>query len=242
MANFSLDTFRAQLQRPARGHLFRCQITPNGLLTGVQFPQFFVQTRTSGKSLFSQSPDSWLLCRSIELPEIMVETGEISYFTRTIKYPGKRSFGPLILTFTNTVDYRIREAFELWNHLLHSPINNMGATFDVWSTHEKFGATMKDSAGTRPTQRPLDLTATIDVIHYDGVARPDGSLENAQPIYSYQFVQAFPTAIGPLSFSYDNDTEIQTFTVTFAYTHMVPTAQDATVAFAGPSQVFSDEI
>jgi hypothetical protein len=57
----------------------------------------------------------------------------------------------------------------------------------------------------------LDFTATITIQHYD---------VTGELIYQYKFFNAFPSNVGPLTFAYDNDAEIQAFDVQFAYNYM----------------------
>lgn len=210
--SFSITSFKGAMSRPARSHLFNCKITCSSKLAG--FSTIFNENFGAGASVATKS----LLCRAATIPEMVVDVGELYFFTRAVKYPSRRTFAPLTLTFYNTEDYELRYAFEQWNGLLNSYRGNMGVTFDSEGTD-----TLQSSNGI--LGRANDITGTITLTPHsvtefsaDGVTPP--SYTGSSPLYTYKFVEAFPSSIGALSFSYDNDAEIQTFDVTFQYNYM----------------------
>lgn len=199
MAQFSISTLRGAISNPARSHLFRCVITPSGLINSVQS----IFTEAFG---ISTGETRSYLCKAVTLPEMSVETGEVYYFTRAIKYPTRRRYAPITFTFFNTTDYSLRKAFETWNELLLGPTLNIGmVTNDV----------IPRSLGN--LNRSTEGTATIQIQHYDGTDL--NATKNPKLIREYTVFQAYPSSVGPLTFSYDNDTEIQTFDVTMEYTY-----------------------
>lgn len=141
------------------------------------------------------------LCKMATLPEMTIETGEVYYFTRAIKYPVRRRYTPVTLTFFNTTDYTLRNAFEKWSEVLLNPSQNVG----FWELGDK--------------QRSVDGTATVKITHYGQDYSPTNLTHNS--LREYTFFHAYPSSIGPLTFSYDNDTEIQTFDVTLEYSYFV---------------------
>jgi len=183
LTRFSVDKLKSVISSPARSHLFRCFITPSGLIRNAE--SIFTEAFGVGASVDAKS----YLCKSASLPEMTVETGEVYYFTRAVKYPVRRRYSPLTLTFFNTTDYVLRKAFERWNDRLINSVFNVG---------------------TVPEKRSTDGTADIQIQHYSG----EDTL-----LREYKFYNAYPSAVGPLTFSYENDTEIQTFDVTIEYTH-----------------------
>lgn len=194
MAQFSISTLRGAISNPARSHLFRCLITPSGLINSS------LSIFTEAFGIGTGETRSYL-CKIATIPELVVETGEVYYFTRAVKYPTRRRYTPLTLTFFNTTDYTLRKAFEKWSHVLLNPSENTGFL------------------GFAGSQRSTEGTATIQVQHYDGTSL--SSTRKPNLIRDYTFYQAYPSSIGPLMFSYDNDTEIQTFDVTMEYNYFV---------------------
>ena len=192
MAQFSISTLRGAISNPARSHLFRCLITPSGLINSPL--SIFTQAFGLGNDAQTRS----YLCKIATIPEMVVETGEVYYFTRAVKYPTRRRYTPLTLTFFNTTDYTLRKAFEQWNEELLQARNNIGAF----------------------AKRSTETMATIQVQHYDGTSLVPLT-HKPNLIRQYTFYQAYPSSIGPLMFSYDNDTEIQTFDVTMEYNYFV---------------------
>lgn len=197
--HFSIDNFRGAFTRPARGHRFLCSIT-----TPVGSPIKFV----------SDDKVSYL-CKSSALPSATIDTIELSYYTRNIKIPGKRTFSPITLTFLHHENYKIRTRFESWVNLLNDPEDNVRLiSYD-------------------------QLFATLTLVHY----AQQGKLESAKKIVfnsekklneevtynyvtgeaneiaRYDLYKAFPTSLGGLQFSHDND-DIQTFDVEFQYQDM----------------------
>lgn len=178
-ARFSVDKFIGNFTNPARGVKFECQITLGDISLAREGTVL---------SPFGSLPSPIThTCFSATLPEISVETGELNYFTRPVRYPGRRMFAPITLSFYNTEDYVLRRAFEQWNFLLVSPIDNLGFA---------------------ERSRAADLSGVMVLTHYS---------EKDVPISLYEFRGIFPVTVGALNFNYNNDSEIQTFDVTFAY-------------------------
>jgi len=204
-ASFSILNLQAALRKPARGHLFRCVVTPRV----KPISDYFTETTA-------------LLCKATTVPSWTVEATELSYFTRQISIPGKRTFQPLTLTFLHSQQYSSRVGFEQWNRLLNDPAAN-SRTITGTDLYSTITITQYDSV--------IDPLATLAISIAKGIIKPGGTLSDvaeiaiselikAQPIATYTLYDAFPTSIGGLQFSYDNDAEIQTFDVEFRYQHM----------------------
>lgn len=182
---FSINKFRTAIGAPARSFLFTCQITPSAFLQ-TKSSEVFPNKQPNG--IFNDT-DGMLPCLSVTIPEIIIESVNLSYFSRAVKIPGKRTFNDLTLKFLNTEDFNLRTGFENWNYLLGEPETNRTIT---------------------PSTTRSDLTATIKVEQY--------SLTH-ELIKTYTFYEAFPVTVGPFTLSYDGDGENQTFDVTMAYNY-----------------------
>lgn len=107
--SFSLNQFREQVGRRggfARSHVFTCNIVGNPLFKD-----------------FEKNKD-FLFCKAVTLPSFTVNTEELKFFTRPVKFPGARTFEPLRLTFFNTNDFIVRHLFEKWNNTLNAFASN----------------------------------------------------------------------------------------------------------------------
>lgn len=113
--SFSINQFREQVNARggfARSHVYICKVI---------HPLF---------KNYEKDKD-FLFCRSVALPSFSVNTEEIKFFTRSIKFPGARTaFEPARLTFYNTNDFKLRKKFELWNNLLNAFYANVRGGFD----------------------------------------------------------------------------------------------------------------
>lgn len=190
MASFSIEKFKSAIGTPARSHLFRCTVTPAaaGLL-----PYF--------------NADASFLCKAVTLPSATVETTELSYFSRAVKIPSRRTYAPITLTFYLSEDYKLRAGFEQWSNALNAYDENQRGT--------------------------LPFYGTITLVHYSSVATsPDAAKNedaNIPTLATYTLQSAFPTTVSGLQFSYDNDAEIQTFDVEFQYQYLTITLDGRTI-------------
>lgn len=182
---FSINKFRTAIGAPARSFLFTCQITPGEFLKSSSASAVSIDR----PSKIFDDPDAMFKCLSVGIPEIIIESVNLSYFSRNVKIPGKRTFNDVTLKFLNTEDFNLRNGFENWNYLLAEPEINHTRT---------------------PSTSRNDLTGTLLIQQY--------SLTH-ELIKTYTFYEAFPISVGPLTLSYDADSENQTFDVTMAYNY-----------------------
>lgn len=179
----SITAFKEAIQREgglSTGLLFLCQITGG-----------------SGTNLSDQQV---LLCKSLNMPAMQVDTVPLKYFTRTVTLPGSRQYAPLTATFIATNDYKIRAYFMNWLNLINGTINN-----------------------TRSGDVPYGtLTVTVyfgGVTPNDAADRPAGAADYIE-LGQYTFSNVYPSNISPLQYSYDNDGQVQTYDVEFQYLDM----------------------
>lgn len=138
------------------------------------------------------------VCRAAELPAATVGTVEVPYFGRRIKLAGDRTFADWTVTIMNDEDFGVRTLFEAWSNGLNRLVSNVrdpGAALD----------TPGDIAG--------GYKADLSVYQYG----KDGTL-----LRGYTIVGAFPTDVGAIALDWDNQNQIETFQVTFAYDYWTP--------------------
>ena len=103
---FGINEFKAQLVGGgARSSLFQVQIT-NPILGVADFKLPF-------------------MCKSASLPSSDLGTITTSYFGRTIKFHGERSFQPWSVQIINDEDFAVRNAMEAWSNAMNSHVTNL---------------------------------------------------------------------------------------------------------------------
>lgn len=129
-----------------------------------------------------------LLCKAANLPTTQLDFTELKYFTRSVKVPAARQFQPVTLTFYNTENYDLRTKLLDWLSRFNQPTTNQ-----------------------RDAVNSLALYGTIELQPKDMAYRDVG-----EGLY-YRFREVFPTSISGLQYSYENDTQVQTYDVEFQY-------------------------
>lgn len=197
--SFSINSFRSQITKKhglARGHMFTCRIQ------GLNILSDFSEKHT-------------ILCKSATLPAYTVSTEELKYFTRSVKFPGSRTYEPIRLTFLHSYNYELRRLFERWQVALNSFEHNARNVDDISAETTIENYPVYRDSFVRPDDFRLDqLVGSIILDHYQ---------DNAVLANRYTLFGAFPTSISGLTFGYDNDGEFQTYEVEFAYQYMKPT-------------------
>lgn len=182
MGNFSVTEFKSAVAKAGgltRGNFYRCVIGGDNNI------------------------DRTLLCKAVEMPAIAVTPVELRYFTRPIKIPGAREYGPLTLTFFNTANYVTRNFFEVWHGTLSSYQSNARNVLDVPLPGASTKSYRADSSLAYRTVELIPLNAAGDVLT------------------RYTFRNAWPSNISSMPFSYESDAEAQTYTVQFEYMDMI---------------------
>jgi len=227
-ANFSVTQFKeavAQSGGFARPIFFQCDIVCPWLSTVAKFD-------------LKQS--DVILCKATNIPEEVIDTIDIKYFTHPVSIPGARQYQPLTLTFYNTTKYILRNYFEAWLNLFNqragvpvvrgnarqpNPLLETTGTITLthWNNDGKFKLSLQTAkqllvAAVSSTTNSLISTVGNAI----GTARGHGGpIESNNPqIQYFKFINAFPISIGQLAFSQEDDTTVQTFDVTFKYFYM----------------------
>jgi len=185
-----------------------------------------------------------VICRSTTTPAYLVEPVTLKYFSREVKVPGARTYPPITLTFTNTMNNKVRELLFEWQSALSAPKSNVRGLYGDGTPKPTNIASRTSDTDERFIHSNAvfgiyeGLFADITLTHFD-IKGKQGALlqtldalspiaggigkffQNPQhtPIATYYLRYAFPTSIGGLTFTHDSD-EIQTFDVEFAYQYM----------------------
>lgn len=232
-ANFSVTQFKeavAQSGGFARPIFFDCQIT---------CPAMVNQKDEEGTSLNLTASDV-SLCKVVNIPEETIDVVDIKYFTRAISIPASRQYQPITFTFYNTVNYKLRRYFQTWINLLNDrdynyknydslSDANKGITATIllkhWNNDGRFKLSWQTSAqlATAAVSSSTNRITSVVGSTIGNSLGFGGPIESNNPdIYAFRFENAFPTSIGSLAFSQEDDTTFQTFDVTFKYLKMIP--------------------
>lgn len=141
-------------------------------------------------------------CKAAQLPASTLSSIPIRFFGREVKFAGTRTFQPWQVTILNDEDFQIRQALETWSNLINK--------------HE---ANLRDPALlTNSTYR---TTATVTQFGKTG-----------NVLRTYEFVNIFPTEVGPIDLSWDNGDAIEEYGVVFDYDYWRIVAPTTTGSFA----------
>jgi hypothetical protein len=212
--NFSISGFKDQVA--ARG----------GLSRGVFFSCIINFPVNSPSNVFFDSSDT-LICKSVTLPAETLDFTELKYHTRSVKIPSVRQFPSFQMSFYNTNNYNLRSQFFAWMNIFNASVSNNRGTAEV------------DPQGGAVTSIPAindinytNAFATIQLQAFKNTNTTDAALG------LYRLYRAFPTSIGGLQFSYEDD-GFQTFDVEFQYQHM--TFQPTTAKVTTSTVIFNPE-
>jgi len=178
-----------------------------GLSRGVFFDCSITLSSPEYKDFFSE--DSLRLCKAANMPAAQLDTTEVKYFTRSVKIPASRQFSPLTLTFYNTESYVMRDQFLIWLSFFNSPVSNVRGAQDV-------------------KLRQGDVKTTQALVSYANIILTPRNQKHAET-GRYHFYSAFPTSVGAVSYSYENDGQFHTYDVEFQYLSSTFTPESASL-------------
>ena len=127
------------------------------------------------------------MAKATSIPQSTLGMIEVPYFGRRIKVAGPRTYADWQITIINDEDFAVRRALEAWHGAINSSESNI-----------------RTLSGYRST-------ATINQYSKGG---PD--LEG-QLTQTYTMENCWPIDIGPIELAWDNDQQIEEFTVTWAF-------------------------
>ena len=172
-----------------------------GLQFGGARPTLFevILTPPTGVGFDSGSLDKFrFTCQAAQLPASTIASVDVGYFGRKIKVAGDRTFTDWQVTIMNDEDFLVRSMFEKW----HNAINRLEAN-------------VRDQAISYNSPENT-YKAQLNVNQYS---------KGGDGIRQYTFVGAFPTNLDAITLNWDQQNQIETFGVTFAYDYWLPTLE-----------------
>ena len=135
---------------------------------------------------------TWL-CQTAQLPGSTIGIIEQPYMGRTYKIPGNRTFEDLTTTVLNDEDFALRRLMEQWDDRINGRATNR-----------------QESVGGLFTSGDVDSFSSpkLSMVQYarDGV-----------PIREYEFIGAWPSAVGPIELGWDTNDAVETYDITWTY-------------------------
>lgn len=176
----TIDAFRTNLVGGgARPNLFEVE---------MNFPAVSGQTEDTGMRF---------MIKAAQLPASNVGVIDIPFRGRNLKIAGDRTFDPWTITVINDVDFRIRNAFEVWMNTLNKLDDNAGViTPNSYMTNMRVFQLGRGFPSTESTPAGVPSAGTTYPI-----------------LKSYEFKGVFPSAVSAIDLSYDSSDTIEEFTV-----------------------------
>lgn len=170
---FNINEMRSKLKfGGARPSLFQVQISrPSGLIEGLN------------TSALLMAP---FMVKATDIPDSNISAIPVSYFGRTIKVAGTRSFADWSVNVINDETFDLRNEMEKWSNGINQHVANLQQT---------------------QSPNPNNYKGVASVIQYG----KDGT-----KIREYTVDGIFPVSVGSIGLSWDNGDTIEEFPVTFS--------------------------
>lgn len=194
MPNFSdrtIDKFKTQMKGGgARSNLF--EVSFGSQLNGTPTTSTGNATVFSNLGLDQYSSDDLMLIKSAGLPASTITEIPVPFRGRTLKIAGDRTFDIWSITIINDTDFKWRKLFERWmNYIIK----------------------VSDGSGTvNPTEYMADMNVA-QLSRAPGVAPNVSNGNEIQVLRKYVVHGVFPTSVSQIDLSYNNENEIEEFTV-----------------------------
>lgn len=183
----TIDSFKSKLVGGgARSNLF--EVSFGESLSGTNVPVF------SKLVLGNLAPDQGdlMLIKAAGLPASTIAEVAVPFRGRTLKVAGDRTFDVWTITVINDTDFKWRSLFERWMNYI---------------------VKVSDGSGSI---NPSDYQADMNVAQLSrapGVAPNAENTQNIDVLRRYIVHGVFPTNISQIDLSYNNENEIEEFTV-----------------------------
>lgn len=137
-------------------------------------------------STFLKGDAKGMLCKSTTIPASNIGMVPLKWMGRTVKVPGDKQFDDWTVTFLNDNNFEIRKGFEKWLNAINGHESNIDTAFDA------------------------------DWQNYFGTANVYQLNRKNETVATYTLSKIWPTTVSEIQLSYDNDDQVEEFTVTFA--------------------------
>jgi len=189
---------------------------------GLSRDNLFIVRITPPSSLGNVMPmqDLIFFCKSVDLPAFNIDTVDFQRqgWGKVEKMPNGLPYDQLQAIFMVDSGFRVKSFFHRW---LQSVVN-----YDSSNANRAYN-------GMQPHQIAYKdkYVGTIEVIVY--------SYGTESVSYVYKFIDAFPTAIGNITTSWENNDTIMTIPITFSYDSFIADGMGASSAYEGPKTEFA---
>lgn len=136
-------------------------------------------------------------CRVAEIPPAQLNPIVVKYAGREVKYAGQRVYPNLTVTVLNDERFTVRRALEDWVDTINTSDGNVSLY-------------------------PRDATSSLSGIGYGGVASIRQYSQVGASARGYSFIDLFPVNVGPIALDWNNDAQIEEYSVEFAYQNWEP--------------------
>jgi hypothetical protein len=143
------------------------------------------------------SNDDLMLIKAAQLPASTITEIPVPFRGRTLKIAGDRTFDPWTITIINDTDFKWRIFFERWMNAITKISDGSGETR---IDNEGY---MQDMVVSQLTRGPIGPLNT----------RGAENTTDIEVLRSYKLYGAFPTNLSTIDLSYNNENEIEEFTV-----------------------------
>jgi len=187
----TIDRFKRQLKGGgARSNLFEVSFGTNA--DGTPTTAAGNITVFSQLGLASYSSSDLMLIKSAGLPASTITEIPVPFRGRTLKIAGDRTFDVWSITVINDTDFKWRKLFERWMNYI---------------------VKVSDGSGTvNPTEYMADMNVT-QLSRAPGVAPNITNSNQIDVLRKYVVYGVFPTNVSQIDLSYNNENEIEEFTV-----------------------------
>ena len=130
------------------------------------------------------------LCHASQLPSSTIAATPVNFRGRVLNIPGVRTFEKWKVSVYNDTNFNIRNSFESWMNAINTHNGNVTLAS---------GNSILSDLMQRGTVEQLDI--------------------NGESIKKYTFENLWPSEVGTIELSYGTNNEVETFDVTFEYSH-----------------------
>lgn len=197
MANFqqrTIDAFKTKLRGGgARSNLF--EVSFGSEQGGI--PGGAAGATTTTNSILSQlgidfDEGDLMLIKAAGMPASTISEIPVPFRGRTLKVAGDRTFDVWTITIINDTDFKWRRFFERWANYITKVSDGSGAI--------------------DPAQYMADMNVA-QLSRGPGVSPSEVNTNSINVLRKYIVHGVFPTSVSPIDLSYNNENEIEEFTV-----------------------------
>lgn len=170
----------------------------NAMIDGGQRPSLFqMELTTFPTALLGTDRIAPFFIKIAEIPPAIMNPIVVKYAGREVKYATQRQYQPITVTIINDEGFRIRRWLELWFDYMNDPELNT-ATFVS-------NLTGVSAPGLRGG---ASYAGTGEIIQYS---------KTGAKLRAYKLQDMFPSNIGSIQLSWDNEAAIGEYTCEFQY-------------------------